>query len=194
MKNQLLSLLISLLVIVCHKHFRPIGSSLFVFAWFIVFHSLLAFLLSVVLYFAVEAVFPAPVAIVAASGVALVAALPGSLVAVPALESVIPFVLEGCHFVLGVFLVFLVLGLAVILDRRNWFRGFQSGFPLSIGSHLVHVVQRHRGLIVLGHGLPQVSRQGGPEKLHLKELRMLLAVSLVHCLAVFSNSPTCPSP
>ncbi len=74
-----------------------------------------------VLYFAVEAVFPIPVAIVTTSGVASVAALSGSLVAVLALESVIPFVLEGCHLVLGIFLVFVVLRLAVILDRRNWF-------------------------------------------------------------------------
>ncbi len=121
MKNQLLSLLISLLVITGHKHFRPIGASLFVFAWFIVFHSLSAFFLSMVLYFAVEAVFPVPVVIVATPDVASVAALSGSLVAVPALESVIPFVLEGRHLVLGVFLVFVVLRLAVILDRRNWF-------------------------------------------------------------------------
>jgi hypothetical protein len=121
MKNRLLSLLISFLVITGHKHFRPIGLSLFVLAWFIVFHSLSAFFLSVVLYFAVEAVFPIPVAIVAASGVASVAALSGPLVAVPALESVIPFDLEGRYFVLGVFLVFVVLGLAVILDRRNRF-------------------------------------------------------------------------
>ena len=74
-----------------------------------------------VLYFAVEAVLPIPVAVVATTGIASVAALSGSLVAVPALESVIPFVLEGRHFVLGIFLVFVVLGLAVILDRRNWF-------------------------------------------------------------------------
>ncbi len=121
MKNWLLSLWISFLVITGHKHFRPIGSSLFVFAWFIVFHSLSAFFLSVVLCFAVEAVFPVPVAIVATSGVVPAAALSRSLIAVPALESVIPFVLESRHFVLGVFLVFVVLGLAVILDRRNWF-------------------------------------------------------------------------
>jgi hypothetical protein len=121
MKNRLLSLLISLLVITGHKHFRPIGSSFFVFAWFIVFHSLSAFFLRMVLYFAVEAVFPVPVAIVGTPSVASVAEQSGSLVAVPGLKSVVPFVLEGCHFVLGVFLVFVVLGLAVILDRRNWF-------------------------------------------------------------------------
>jgi hypothetical protein len=121
MKNRLLSLLIFFLVITGHKHFRPIGSSLFVLAWIIVFHSLWAFLLSEVLYFAVEAVLPVPVAVVAASGVALVAVLSGSLVTVLALESVIPFVLEGRHFVLGIFLVFVVLQLTVILDRQNWF-------------------------------------------------------------------------
>ncbi len=82
-----------------------------------VFHSLSAFFLSVVLYFSVEAVLPVPVVVVATSGVALVAALSGSLVAVPALELVIPFVLEGRHFILGVFLLFVVLGLAVTLDR-----------------------------------------------------------------------------
>jgi hypothetical protein len=79
MKNRLLSLLISFLVIICHKHFRPIGSSLFVLARFIVFHSLPAFFLSVILDLAVETVFPVPVAIVAASGVVSVAALSGSL-------------------------------------------------------------------------------------------------------------------
>jgi hypothetical protein len=117
MKNRLLSLLISFLVITGHKHFRPIGSSLFVLARFIVFHSLSAFFLSVVLYFAVEAVFPVPVAVVATTGIVSVAALSGSLVAVPALESVISFVLEGRHFILGIILFFVVLGLAVILDR-----------------------------------------------------------------------------
>ncbi len=120
-KNRLLSLLISVLVITGYKHFRPIGSSLFVLAWFIVFHSLSAFFLSVVLYFAVEAVLPVPVSVVAISGVASVAALTGSLVAVPALESVIPSILEGRHFVLGVFLIFIVLRLVVVLDRSNWF-------------------------------------------------------------------------
>ncbi len=75
MKNQLLSLLISFLIIVCHKHFRPIGSSLFVFAWFIVFHSLSAFFLSVILDLAIKTVFPVPVAIVSTSGIILVAAL-----------------------------------------------------------------------------------------------------------------------
>ncbi len=75
MKNRLLSLLISFLVIVCHKHFRPIGSSLFVFARFIVFHSLSAFFLSVILDLAIKTVFPVPVAIVSASGIILVAAL-----------------------------------------------------------------------------------------------------------------------
>jgi hypothetical protein len=109
MKNRLLSLLISFLVITGHKHFRPIGSSLFVFAWFIVFHSLSAFFLSVVLYFAVEAVLPVPVSVVATSGVASVAALTGSLVAVLALELVIPLVLEGRHFILGIYLIFVVL-------------------------------------------------------------------------------------
>ncbi len=121
MKNWLLSLLISFLVITGHEHFRPIGLSLFVFARFIVFHPLSAFFLSVVLNFAVEAVLPVPDAVVATTGIASVAVLSGSLVAVPALESVIPFVLEGRHLVLGVFLFFVVLELAVILDRRNWF-------------------------------------------------------------------------
>ena len=78
-----------------------------------------------VLDFAVEAVFPVPVAIVTTSGVSSVGARwSGSLIAVPALESVIPFVLEGRHFVLGVFLVVLVFCLTVVLDGRNCFGDF----------------------------------------------------------------------
>ena len=75
MKNRLLSLLISFLTFVCHIHFRPIGSSLFVLAQFIVFYSLPAFFLSVILDFAIKAVFPIPVAVVSASGIVSVAAL-----------------------------------------------------------------------------------------------------------------------
>jgi hypothetical protein len=48
---------------------------LFVFARFIVFHSLPAFFLSVILDFAIKAVFPIPVVIVSTSGIAAVAAL-----------------------------------------------------------------------------------------------------------------------
>ncbi len=76
MKNRLLSLLISVLIFICYVHFRPIGTSLFVFAWFIVFNSLPAFFLSVVLDFAVEAVLSVPVPVVSVSGVVLIAALP----------------------------------------------------------------------------------------------------------------------
>jgi hypothetical protein len=43
---------------------------LFVFARFVVFHSLSAFFLSVILDLAVETVFPVPVAIIPASGIA----------------------------------------------------------------------------------------------------------------------------
>ncbi len=74
-ENRLLSLLISFLNFVCHIHFRPIGSSLFVFARFIVFNSLPAFFLSVVLDFAVEAILPVRVPVVLASGVVSIAAL-----------------------------------------------------------------------------------------------------------------------
>ncbi len=92
------------------------------FARFIVFHSLPAFFLSVILDFAIKAVFPVPVAIVSTSGMISVAALACSLcmVAIPALESVVLFVLEGRDLVFGVFLIF-VLRLTVILVRRNWF-------------------------------------------------------------------------
>ena len=117
MKNRLLSLWISFLVVTGHIHFRPIGTSLFVLARFIVFHSLSAFFLRMVLDLAVKAVFPIPVTIITTSGISSVGALrSGSLIAVPALESVVPSVLEGRHFVLGVFLVVLVFGLAVVLD------------------------------------------------------------------------------
>jgi hypothetical protein len=107
-KNRLLSLLISFLTFVCHIHFRPIGSPLFVFTLFIVFHSLPAFFLSVILDFAIKTVFPIPVVIVSASGIISVAALSCSLcwVVIPALESVISFLRRpprlhrpriGCH-------------------------------------------------------------------------------------------------
>jgi hypothetical protein len=76
MKNQLLSLLISVLTFFCHIHFRPIGAPLFVFAQFIVFNLLPAFFLSVVLDFAVEAVLPVSVPVISISGVASIAALP----------------------------------------------------------------------------------------------------------------------
>ncbi len=76
MKNRLLSMLISFLTLVCYVHFRQIGVSLFVFARFIVFYSLPAFLLSVVLDFAVEAILPVPVPVVSVSGVVSIAALP----------------------------------------------------------------------------------------------------------------------
>ena len=75
MKNRLLSLLISFLTFICQIHFRPVGLSLFVFARFIVFHSLLAFFLSVILDFAIKAVFPVPVAVVSVSRIVPVAAL-----------------------------------------------------------------------------------------------------------------------
>jgi hypothetical protein len=75
MKNRLLTLLISFLTFVCHKLFRPIGSSLFVFARFIVFHSSPAFFLSVILDFAIKTVLSVPVAIVSASGIIAVGAL-----------------------------------------------------------------------------------------------------------------------
>ncbi len=75
-EKRLLSLLISVLTFICHIHFRPIGASLFVFAWFIVFDSLPAFFLSVVLDFAVEAVLPILVPFISISGVVSIAALP----------------------------------------------------------------------------------------------------------------------
>ncbi len=64
MKNQLLSMLISLLLFVSHIHFWPVGTSLFVFAWFIVFDSFPAFFLSMVLDFAIEAVLSVSVPVV----------------------------------------------------------------------------------------------------------------------------------
>jgi hypothetical protein len=60
----------------CLSHHRPIGTSLFVFARFIVFNSLPAFFLCVVLDFAVEAVLSIPAPVVSVSGVESIAALP----------------------------------------------------------------------------------------------------------------------
>ena len=160
MKNRLLSLWISFLVITGHVHFRPIGSSLFVLARFIVFNSLSAFFLRMVLDFAVEAVLSVPVTVITTSGVCPVGARrSGSLIAVPALESVVPPILESRHLVLDVLFVVLVVSLTVVLDGRNWLGRFQSGFSLGIGSHLVHVVQRHCGWVVLSHSFSQVPRE-----------------------------------
>ena len=115
------------MVITGHVHFRPIGSSLFVLARFIVFHSFSAFFLSVVLDFAVEAVFSVPVTVITTSCVPSVGAhWSGSLIAVPALESVVPPVLESRHLVLDVLFVVLVFSLTVVLDGRNWLCRFQS--------------------------------------------------------------------
>ena len=127
MKNRLLSLWISFLVITGHIHFRPIGTSLFVFAGFIVFHSLSAFFLRVVLDLAVKAIFPVPVTIITTSGISSVVALrSGSLIAVPALESVVPPILESRHLVLDVFFVDFIISLTVVLNGQNWLCRFQS--------------------------------------------------------------------
>ncbi len=76
MKNRLLSLLISVLILVSHIHFRPVGTSLFVFARFIDFISLPAFFLSVVLDFAIEAILSISVPVIPISRTVSVAALP----------------------------------------------------------------------------------------------------------------------
>ncbi len=122
MKNRLLSLLISVLIFTCHVHFRPIGTSLFVLARFIVFNSLPALLLGMILDFAVEAVLSVPVSVFPVSGVVSSPALPGSLklVSVLVLEAVVSLVLKRSDVIF--WLVFIViLGLAVVLDDRNWF-------------------------------------------------------------------------
>ena len=75
MKNRLLSLLISILIFASHINFRPVGTSLFVFAQFIVFNSLSAFFLGMILDLAVEAVFSVPVSVVSISRIVSVAAL-----------------------------------------------------------------------------------------------------------------------
>jgi hypothetical protein len=75
MKNRLLSLLISILILVSHLHFWPVGTSLFVFAWFIFSDSFSALFLGMILDFAVEAILPISVPVVSGSGSAAVAAL-----------------------------------------------------------------------------------------------------------------------
>jgi hypothetical protein len=120
MKNWLLSLLISVLILVSHIHFWPLGTSLFVFAWLFFSDSFSALFLSMILDFAVETVFPVSVPIVSCSGSVPIAALRWALVLVLALiwESVVPPVLEGGDLVFC-FIVILGLRLAVILDGRN---------------------------------------------------------------------------
>ncbi len=75
MKNRLLSLLISVSILVSHIHFWPLGTSLFVFAWFIVLDSFSALFLCVILDFAVKAILPVPVPVVSGSGIVAVVVL-----------------------------------------------------------------------------------------------------------------------
>jgi hypothetical protein len=69
MKNRLLSQLISVLILVSHIHFWPVGTSLFVFARLIFFDSLSAFFLGMILDLAVETVFSVPVPVVSGPGI-----------------------------------------------------------------------------------------------------------------------------
>jgi hypothetical protein len=74
MKNQLLSLLISILILVSHLHFWPV-LSLFIFAQFIFSDSFSALFLGMILDFAVEAILPVSVPVISGSGSAAVAVL-----------------------------------------------------------------------------------------------------------------------
>jgi len=117
MKNWLLSLLISLLILVSHIHFWPVGTSLFVFAQLVFPDSLPAFFLGMILDFTVETIFSIPVYVVSGPRIVMVVALrlTLTLVSVLILKPVVPFVLECGNLILR-FLVILGLGLAVIID------------------------------------------------------------------------------
>jgi hypothetical protein len=127
-KNQLLSLLISVLLITvaiaCHIHFWPVGTSLSVFTQLIFLDSFPAFFLGMVLYFTVKTVFAVPVCVVSSSGVETIAAWRCPLVLPPrlVLESVVPFVLESGDF------IFFILGLrlAILIDGCHGSSGFGS--------------------------------------------------------------------
>jgi hypothetical protein len=100
MKNRLLSLLISVLILVSHIHFWPVGTSLFVFARPIFYDSLWAFeFLGMILYLSV---FPVPVPVVSGPGIIAVAALRLTLVLVPTSvrKPVVLLVLEGGDLIL----------------------------------------------------------------------------------------------
>ncbi len=103
MKNRLLSLLIAVLILVSPIHFWPVGTSLFVFAQLIFFDSLWAFeFLGMILYLAVETVFPVPVPVVSGPGIIAVAVLRLTLVLVPTSvrKPVVSLVLEGGDLIL----------------------------------------------------------------------------------------------
>jgi hypothetical protein len=120
------------------------------------------------MYFTVKTVFAIPVCVVSSLRVEAIVALRSPLVLSPplVLEWVVTLVLESGDF------VFFILGyrLAFLIDDCHGLRGFGSRFPLSVGCHLIHVVQHYRVLIVLGRGFLQISGQSSSKQLHLEEL------------------------
>jgi hypothetical protein len=158
-KTMLLSLLISFtlftVAVAGHIHFWPICTTLFVSARFIFLDSFPALILGVILNFTVEAVFAVPVCVASGAGVETIAALrcPRVLFLRSALEFHVPSVLEGSNFVF----VILSLRVAVLVDGCHGLGGLCSRFPLDVGRHLVHVVQRDCILIVLSNSFSQIS-------------------------------------
>ncbi len=61
--------------------------------------------------------------------------------------------------------------MAILVNGCHGSRGFGSGLPLSVGRHLVHVVQRDHILVVLSDSFSQISGQSSSKKLHLEELQ-----------------------
>jgi hypothetical protein len=137
-----------------HIHFGPVGTSLFVSAWFIFPDSFPAFILGVVLELAVKAVFAVPVCVASSAGTKMIAALwsPRVLFLRSVLEFCVSPVLEGSDF----FFVVLGLRVAVLIDGCHRPGSFGTRFPLGVGHHLVHVIQRDGVLIVLGDSFLQI--------------------------------------
>jgi hypothetical protein len=150
----LISFLLFIVAVAGHIHFWPVGTSLFVSTWFIFPDSFPALILGVILDFAVEAVFAIPVGVASGTGVEMIAALwcPRVLFLWSVLKFRVPPVLEGSNFIL----VVLGLRVAVLVDGCHRLGSLCSRFPLSVGHHLVHVVQRACILIVLSDSFLQI--------------------------------------
>jgi len=128
-KTLLQSLLISFILITVagYIHFRPIGTSLFVSAWVVFSNSLWAFVLSVVLDFAVETVLAVPAEVVCGLNLSVVLLRHWVWLLEFAWKPRISPILEGSD------LVFLVLGVAVALfmDGRQWSSQFWNLLPFA---------------------------------------------------------------
>jgi hypothetical protein len=186
-KTLLLSLEISnLWIIVAGQiHSGLIGMTLFVFAQLFVSDYFETIFLHVILQLAVETVFPISVGIVSGSGSRFLAGK-GPLA-------------DGSRRV-GGFLSIHILGELLLLEGSYllvpflWVDSSYSlldlgpGFPLSVRSNLIHIVQCEFVGLPLCHILSQLDRQRRSEQLHLQKLGCIVRASSFLLVAVAGRS------